>query len=85
MRCPARRHCFPAPSRSRAGQAREADGHGWHIHQRVTEPDASTLNKVILEELEGGANGVVLQIAGPGQGAASGLPVLRTWRRRSRA
>jgi methylmalonyl-CoA mutase len=40
---------------------------GWQIHQRVVETDAAVANKVILEELEGGANGVVLQIAGPGQ------------------
>jgi methylmalonyl-CoA mutase len=40
---------------------------GWQIHQRVVEADPLAANKVILEELEGGANGVVLQIAGPGQ------------------
>ena len=40
---------------------------GWQIHQRVVEADPAAANKVILEELEGGANGVVLQIAGPGQ------------------
>ncbi len=42
-------------------------GLGWHIHQRVVAPDAGTANEVILEELEGGASGVVLQIAAPGQ------------------
>lgn len=41
--------------------------HGWQIHQRVVETDPATANKVILDELEGGANGVVLQIAGPDQ------------------
>ena len=45
----------------------KAEGLGWHIHQRVVAPDAGTANQVILEELEGGASGVVLQIAGPGQ------------------
>jgi methylmalonyl-CoA mutase len=40
---------------------------GWQIHQRVIEADPAAANKVILEELEGGANGAVLQIAGPGQ------------------
>ena len=40
---------------------------GWQIHQRVLEADPAAANKVILEELEGGAHGVVLQIAGPGQ------------------
>jgi methylmalonyl-CoA mutase len=49
------------------GTSVQADDHGWQIHQRVTEPDPAAANAVILEELEGGANGVVLQIAGPGQ------------------
>ncbi len=49
------------------GTKREAAGLGWQIHQRVVAPDAGTANAVILEELEGGASGVVLQIAGPGQ------------------
>jgi methylmalonyl-CoA mutase len=49
------------------GTAGKSDGLGWQIHQRVTEPDPAAANRVILEELEGGANGVVLQIAGPGQ------------------
>jgi len=44
-----------------------ADGLGWQIHQRVIEPDPAAANKVIHEELEGGANGIVLQIDGPGQ------------------
>jgi methylmalonyl-CoA mutase len=45
----------------------KADGLGWQIHQRVIEADPAAANKVILEELEGGANGTVLQIAAPGQ------------------
>ncbi len=49
------------------GTATEAEGLGWEIVQRVTEPDPKTANAIILEELEGGATGVVLQIAGPGQ------------------
>ena len=40
---------------------------GWQIHQRVVEADPKAANKTILEELEGGANGAVLQITGPGQ------------------
>ncbi len=51
---------------TRGAQA-TAEGHGWQIHQRVIEADPSAANKVILDELEGGANGAVLQIAGPGQ------------------
>jgi len=49
------------------GTKRKAAGLGWQIHQRVVAPDAGTANEVILEELEGGAAGVVLQIAAPGQ------------------
>lgn len=44
-----------------------ADGLGWQIHQRIVEADPAAANKVILEDLEGGANGAVLQVAGPGQ------------------
>lgn len=51
---------------TRGTQARP-DGLGWHIHQRVSAPDAAAANKVVLEELEGGANGVVLEISAPGQ------------------
>jgi len=49
------------------GTKREGSGLGWQIHQRAVAPDAGTANEVILEELEGGASGVVLQIAAPGQ------------------
>jgi methylmalonyl-CoA mutase len=49
------------------GTKPRAEGPGWHIHQRVIAPDAGSANAVILEELEGGASGVVLQIAAPGQ------------------
>ena len=49
------------------GTSAQACDHGWQIHQRVIEPDPAAANAVILDELEGGANGVVLQIAGPGQ------------------
>lgn len=49
------------------GTHAKADGLGWQIHQRVVEGDPAAANKVILEELDGGANGIVMQIAGPGQ------------------
>lgn len=44
-----------------------SEGHGWQIHQRVTAADSGEANAVILEELEGGATGIVLQTAAPGQ------------------
>jgi len=49
------------------GTKREAPGLGWQIHQRIVAPGAVTANEVILEELEGGAAGVALQVAAPGQ------------------
>ena len=49
------------------GTAIEAESHGWHIHQRVGAGTPAQANKVILEELEGGAHGIVLEIAAPGQ------------------
>ncbi len=49
------------------GTRKQPDGLGWQIHQRVSEPDPTAANNAILEELEGGAGGVVLQVEGPGQ------------------
>ncbi|MBI1649667.1 methylmalonyl-CoA mutase family protein [Hyphomicrobium sulfonivorans] len=49
------------------GTSESAQDLGWQIHQRVVEADPAAANKVIMDELDGGANGLVLQIAGPGQ------------------
>lgn len=49
------------------GTAIEADSHGWHIHQRIGAADPKAANAMILEELEGGAHGVAIEIAAPGQ------------------
>lgn len=57
----------PASAPFTRGTKSQATGLGWSIHQRVSEKTPDAANKVILEELEGGANGAVLQIAGPGQ------------------
>jgi len=64
---PEAQDAIPGEAPFTRGTDAQADGLGWHIHQRVSEPDPGAANKVILEELEGGANGVVVQIAGPGQ------------------
>jgi methylmalonyl-CoA mutase len=64
---PGAQNAVPGAPPFTRGTRAQADDHGWQIHQRVTEPDPAAANAVILEELEGGANGVVLQIAGPGQ------------------
>ncbi|MFN3867999.1 MAG: methylmalonyl-CoA mutase family protein [Hyphomicrobiaceae bacterium] len=43
------------------------NGLGWSIEQMIVSGDAEAVNAAVLAELEGGANGVVLRIAGPGQ------------------
>jgi methylmalonyl-CoA mutase len=40
---------------------------GWQIVQRVIERDPGAANTVIMEELEGGATGILLQLEAPGQ------------------
>jgi methylmalonyl-CoA mutase len=40
---------------------------GWQIHQLNAESNPSTANAQILEELEGGVHGIVLQVESPGQ------------------
>ena len=53
-----------------AGRSRE--GLAWDIRQTTTGADATAVNAVILEDLNGGASGVTLRLAAPGQ---SGLAV----------
>ncbi|MCB1519507.1 MAG: methylmalonyl-CoA mutase [Hyphomicrobiaceae bacterium] len=43
------------------------EGLGWSIEQFVAAGDTDGANAAALAELEGGANGVILKIAGPGQ------------------
>jgi methylmalonyl-CoA mutase len=44
---------------------------GWDVRQRHLEPDPGATNKAILEDLEGGATSILLQILAPGQGGLS--------------
>src|SRR5262245_2508570 len=44
---------------------------GWDVRQRHLEPDPEAANRAILEDLEGGATSVALQILAPGQGGLS--------------
>ena len=48
------------------GTKPEVTGLGWQIHQFVTDADPQAANRAILEDLEAGANGIVLQVASPG-------------------
>lgn len=54
------------------GTHTSVSGLGWNIAQAVTETDPAAANKVVLDELAGGANTIVIRCAAPGQ---SGLPV----------
>ena len=64
---PAAQTAAPGSAPFTRGTEGKAEGLGWQIHQRVVAATPAAANAVILEELEGGASGVVLQIAGPGQ------------------
>ena len=44
---------------------------GWDIRQRHAEPDAKLANAAILEDLQGGATSLLLQIKAPGQAGIS--------------
>lgn len=49
------------------GFSAEVEGFGWSIEQMVVAGDAARANATVLAELEGGASGVVLRLAAPGQ------------------
>jgi methylmalonyl-CoA mutase len=49
------------------GAARVREGLAWDIQQRTTGTDPAAVNAALLEDLEGGCSGVVLQLAAPGQ------------------
>jgi methylmalonyl-CoA mutase len=56
----------PGPS-----ERRVAAGHRWDIRQRHAEPDPKAANAAILQDLEGGATSLLLQIEAPGQAGLS--------------
>ena len=58
---------MPAAAPFTRGTRATVEGLGWEIHQLVAEPDPEAASTALLEELEGGANGIVLQIRAPGQ------------------
>jgi methylmalonyl-CoA mutase len=57
----------PATPGAPTSERRAAAGHRWDIRQRHAEPDAEAANKAILEDLQGGATSLLLQIVAPGQ------------------
>jgi methylmalonyl-CoA mutase len=67
----------PLYTRADAVEAAQAAGRsgwypgGWDVRQRQVEPDPQAANTAILEDLQGGATSVLLQIAAPGQAGLS--------------
>lgn len=53
------------------GTKPKVDGLGWQIHQLVTDTEPQAANRAILDELEAGTNGVVVQVASPGMPGVS--------------
>lgn len=49
------------------GTKSKAEGAGWDILGLVCEKDPGAANKAALADLEGGATGLMIQVAGPGQ------------------
>ncbi len=49
------------------GTTHAVQGLGWEIHQIVGDSDPSAANRMALNELEGGANGIILKLEAPGQ------------------
>ena len=60
-----------ADARVRGAKAKTA-GLAWDICQRTVSTDPAAVNSGILEDLDGGASGIILRLAAPGQ---AGLPV----------
>ena len=67
----------PLYTRADAGAGTAAVGRygwypgGWDVRQRHAEPSPETASKAILEDLEGGATSILLQIQAPGQAGLS--------------
>jgi methylmalonyl-CoA mutase len=49
------------------GRETAVQGLGWELHQTIADAEIRAANTAILDELEGGTNGIVLQIEAPGQ------------------
>ncbi|MCC7250908.1 methylmalonyl-CoA mutase family protein [Hyphomicrobium sp.] len=64
---PALQTATPGHAPFTRGTHAAVQGLGWEIRQRVNAGDAEQANREILSELEGGSNGIVLEIEAPGQ------------------
>lgn len=64
---PALQAAVPGHAPFTRGASSTVQGLGWEIRQRVNAADPDHANREILSELEGGSNGIVLEVEAPGQ------------------
>ena len=64
---PALQAALPGHAPFTRGANSVVQGLGWEIRQRVNARDPDSANREILSELEGGSNGIALEIEAPGQ------------------
>ncbi|WP_295557133.1 methylmalonyl-CoA mutase family protein [uncultured Hyphomicrobium sp.] len=64
---PALQTAIPGHAPFTRGTNEVVQGLGWEIRQRVNAADPEGANREILSELEGGSNGILLEIEAPGQ------------------
>ncbi len=64
---PALQGALPGHAPFTRGARSTVEGLGWEIRQRISALDPDRANREILVELDGGANGIILDIEAPGQ------------------
>lgn len=64
---PALQSALPGHAPLTRGTHEHVDGLGWEIRQKISATDPERANTEILTELDGGSNGILLDIEAPGQ------------------
>ena len=64
---PALQDAVPGQAPFTRGARSSVDGLGWEIRQRIAATDPARANTEIMTELDGGTNGILLEIEAPGQ------------------
>lgn len=64
---PALQSAVPGQAPFARGARAEVEGLGWEIRQKISAADPERANTEILTELDGGTNGILLEIEAPGQ------------------
>lgn len=64
---PTLQNAVPGQAPFTRGASSQVDGLGWEIRQRISATDPARANTEIAAELDGGTNGILLEIEAPGQ------------------